>query len=46
MKTSTSLAGKKPVTQKQLRFFSYVLPCVVLGLALGMAWYFWERERR
>ncbi len=46
MKTSTPIARKKPVTQKQLRFFSYLLPCVVLGLALGMAWYFWERERR
>ena len=46
MKTGTHQAVKKSSTQKQLRFFSYLMPCVVLALSLSMAWYFWERERR
>ncbi|WP_175541706.1 CHASE domain-containing protein [Polaromonas sp. YR568] len=36
----------RPSSLRRLRFFSYLLPCVVLGLALAAAWYFWERERR
>lgn len=49
----TTMAPSQPGAPKarlrafrRLRFFSYLLPCVVLGLALSMAWYFWERERR
>jgi len=35
-----------PSALRRLRFFSYLLPCVVLGMALATSWYFWERERR
>jgi len=34
------------LTWQPLRFFSYLLPCVVLGLSLLTSWYFWEKERR
>jgi two-component system, sensor histidine kinase len=30
----------------RLRLLSYLVPCMVLGLALAASWYFWERERR
>ncbi len=33
-------------TLRQLRFFSYLMPCLVLGLALSLSWYQWDRERR
>lgn len=47
--TFPSLPGvpkARPLAFRRLRFFSYLLPCVVLGLALAAAWYLWERERR
>ena len=47
--TSSSISGSvkvRPPAIRRLRFFSYLLPCAVLGLALAAAWYFWERERR
>lgn len=44
---NTSLPPKaSPAALGRLRFWSYVLPAVVLGLALAVTWYFWERERR
>lgn len=42
----TGAPKTRPSALRRLRFFGYLLPCVVLGLALSMAWYFWERERR
>jgi len=45
--SSSPVAVKaQPPAIRRLRFFSYLLPCVVLGLALAAAWYFWERERQ
>ncbi|MDR7308933.1 CHASE domain-containing protein [Rhodoferax saidenbachensis] len=35
-----------PPVLGRLRFLSYVLPAVVLGLALTATWFFWEREHR
>lgn len=42
----TAAAASRPSTFGRLRLLSYLLPCVVLGLALATSWYFWERERR
>jgi signal transduction histidine kinase/CheY-like chemotaxis protein len=46
LSSSPAAAKARPYALRRLRFFSYLLPCVVLGLALAAAWYFWERERQ
>lgn len=43
-------SAAKPVakslpTLPVLRLFGYVIPCVVLGLALSASWYLWQKEK-
>ncbi|MBC7609032.1 MAG: CHASE domain-containing protein [Polaromonas sp.] len=42
----TVLAAPAARSMVRLQIFSYVAPLVVLGLALGLSWYLWEKEKR
>ncbi len=37
--------AKNSPALRRLRLFSYVIPCVVLGLALATSWYLWQKEK-